>query len=574
MADPIYTTDPSNSLTKEQYATRAGVDPSRVAGDFGNFSITPEGLGTASPLPISSPTDTPIFDVTKMEIPKLEATPQEQRASDESTKLGSLYNKLVGKSQFQTEQEQIAGIPDITKTINDLTAQLTGIKNEAASIPLAVEENARGITTRDLTGQQNKLLRTNAIKALQTSTLLAAAQGNLATAQATADRAVAAKYGPIEEEINAAKENLNLILNDPLTSLQDKNRANEQLAFQQKREQALADKKEQEKDVWSIATSAAANGSAFVPSAEFPSLSMALTAMSQADSREEALDIAVLTGLVGGAGDLQTQVISYGDGSALINTQTGELIRTYPGKTPTGTTGLDINPTVVNEENKSLVDAFNSAKLGLSSAQLKSAEQTFSNLVNSGDVEGAKNYIIRTAMAGAGVDQQNQAIARATATSALNNIRELLSQLPTNLVTGTIENIAQKVGQTSDPKLAYVNSQIQQQIQIYRRSMTGVAFSPSESAEYAKIFPDITNVGTLNNTKINSLIDSFNNNNRAVLGFYIGDTNYNKLFGVNDRGYSGNDTQIQANNFVSGLPESNTSQSGIFGSVWDWLLGK
>ena len=186
---------------------------------------------------------------------------------------------------------------------------------------------------------------------------------------------------------------------------------------------------------------------------------------------------------------------------------------------------------VSTPENQALIDAFQSAFLGLPKAQMEQAQNTFQSLLNRKDIAGAKNYIIRTAMAGAGVDQQNQAIGRKQALDTMIILKDLLGRLPTNLITGTIEKIAQKVGVSSNPDLAYIGSQIQQQIQVYRRAMTGVAFNPSESVEYGKIFPDITNIGTLNSAKIDSLIDSFNRNNRSALSFFIGDTNYDKIFG-------------------------------------------
>lgn len=184
-----------------------------------------------------------------------------------------------------------------------------------------------------------------------------------------------------------------------------------------------------------------------------------------------------------------------------------------------------------NITNQPYVDAFNSAVIGLPALQMKQAQNTFQQYLNKGDTEGAKNYIIRVAMAGASTDQQNQAIGRKSGLDSLATIKQLLTKVPTDILTGTLENTIQKLGVSSNPDLAYIGSQIQQQIQIYRRSMTGVAFSPQESAEYAKIFPDITNLASLNNAKIDSLIESFNRNNRAVLSFYIGDSNYDKLFG-------------------------------------------
>ena len=60
--------------------------------------------------------------------------------------------------------------------------------------------------------------------------------------------------------------------------------------------------------------------------------------------------------------------------------------------------------------------------------------------------------------------------------------------------------------------------------------MTGVAFGEMESRDYKKIFPDITNIESLNIAKIQALKDSMNANNRTAIGFYIGPENYDQLF--------------------------------------------
>jgi hypothetical protein len=65
--------------------------------------------------------------------------------------------------------------------------------------------------------------------------------------------------------------------------------------------------------------------------------------------------------------------------------------------------------------------------------------------------------------------------------------------------------------------------------------MTGVAFSPNEAKEYGKIFPDITNLGSLNSAKIDSLASSFERNDKSVMSLAIGGDNYDKIFGTSAR---------------------------------------
>lgn len=184
-----------------------------------------------------------------------------------------------------------------------------------------------------------------------------------------------------------------------------------------------------------------------------------------------------------------------------------------------------------------LIPAFNSASTGLTAAQTTQAKQTFNQLVNSGDYQGAKDYIVRVAASSLPTAQQTQVIGRSEAINSLSQIQSLLDQAKstnngTGLVKGSLINIGTKLGQSDDPDLQYIGSRIQQELQVYRRAMTGVAFSPQESAQYEKIFPDITNVDELNTTKIQALTDGLNNNNRTDLSFAIGGKNYDSIFGA------------------------------------------
>lgn len=198
-------------------------------------SINSSTLAPQAPINYSTPQQPPIYPVTGLGVTDpLALTGQEQKQSDLSTQLQNLNNQLLGESQTRTQQETAAGIPGLQQTQNDLSSRLTGLKNEALAIPLQLQQDAtgRGITAGGLQPIQTAALRNNAIQALSTSSLLEASRGNLTLAQDQVDRAVAQKFDPIREQIKAAQANLQLIINDPQTSLQDKNRAQAQKAIQ------------------------------------------------------------------------------------------------------------------------------------------------------------------------------------------------------------------------------------------------------------------------------------------------------------------------------------------------------
>ena len=295
--------DTAKELAATQKSTQDYVAKNPTATSVARLGA-PITSSTLAPAPKITPvtaTDTQPYPVKDLfNTPQLSATPQETMASDLSSRIQSLNDSLVGQSDYREKMLNKYNVPDLISTQNDLATQLQGIKNEAAAIPLQLQQGAsdRGVTLPVLGRQENSRLRTNAIAALGVSTLLEASRGNLAAAQDLAERAVEQKYGPIKERISAATANLQLILNDPKTSLQDKNRAQAQLDIQNQKAYDLGIAEENTKEVYNIAATAASNGQNFTPTSQYPTLSLALSAIQKAPTKEQALMIASDVGLV------------------------------------------------------------------------------------------------------------------------------------------------------------------------------------------------------------------------------------------------------------------------------------
>lgn len=306
--------------TAEELATTQKSTQDYVAKNPTSTSVArlgaPISSATLAPAPKITPvtaTDVQPYPVKDLfNTPQLSATPQETMASDLSSRIQSLNDSLVGQSDYREKMLNKYNVPDLISTQNDLATQLQGIKNEAAAIPLQLQQGAsdRGVTLPVLGRQENSRLRTNAIAALGVSTLLEASRGNLAAAQDLAERAVAQKYGPIKERIAAATANLQLILNDPKTSLQDKNRAQAQLDIQNQKAYDLGIAEENTKEVYNISTTAASNGQNFTPTQQYPTLSLALSAIQKAPTKEQALQIASDTGLISAPTSASTTELS------------------------------------------------------------------------------------------------------------------------------------------------------------------------------------------------------------------------------------------------------------------------
>lgn len=289
----------ANPMTPQQYLTSL-TSPTPTPTPTAPTAITPEAMtGTAAPLPVSSPTQTNPYPVATLAEPDFSMNPEQKQASDLTKSLETLNNSLVGKSAYQTQENTAFGVDAAQKTITDLAAQLTGLKNEAAAIPLQLQQGAadRGVTTPLLGAQENSRLRTNAIAALGVSTLLAAAQGQLANAQSLADKAVEQKYGPIEEQIKAGMANLQLIQDSPEYTLAEKKQAFQMQQYLQQQSDATAQQKADYTNVLKISVDAASNISSFKATPQYQTAAQALQAMSQATSPEQALQIAASVGL-------------------------------------------------------------------------------------------------------------------------------------------------------------------------------------------------------------------------------------------------------------------------------------
>lgn len=293
---------------KKNALQAAGLNPLQAEGvtagtGYSNLAIDSSILAPVKPVDYTLPNPVPPYPVKDLDVttPALTPTAAEGEASSLNKRLQELNNALVGKSAYQAEQEKAQGIPDLVKTQNDLASKLKTIQNEALAIPqqLQIDATGRGITAGGLAPIQTAALRNNAIQALGVSSLLEASKGNLATAQSLADRAVAQKYDPIIEEINAKTKNLDLILKDPKATLEDKNRAQAQKDAQENNARKIELEKQNAKDIFTIATGAAANSSNFKPDGDpaHATISLTLDAISRATTKEEALKIAVSTGL-------------------------------------------------------------------------------------------------------------------------------------------------------------------------------------------------------------------------------------------------------------------------------------
>ena len=222
---------------------------------------------TLSPTPTLNPVvpNNPVVPVVPPETDPnaITPTPQESVAQAENERLRALVTSSLGESALKAEKEVAEGVPAIQATERDLTTQLNALTQEAKAIPLGLttrHAKETGISTEGIGTLQRDQLRETAIKSLTVSSLLEATRGNLASAQDRVERAVAARFDPIYEEIAAARANLQLIKDSPAYSVQDRERARQQDEKQIERQRKAKELEKEQSEIWELALLAAKNG--------------------------------------------------------------------------------------------------------------------------------------------------------------------------------------------------------------------------------------------------------------------------------------------------------------------------
>ena len=152
--------------------------------------------------------------------------------------------------------------------------------------------------------------------------------------------------------------------------------------------------------------------------------------------------------------------------------------------------------------------AWNNIALNLGSV---SATNTFNeqlqDYLDKWDYTRAFEYITTQARNKADSDTKQAINSAESAISALVSIQHWLDAFyeagwDTWIFAWTAEEVANKIWQTTDPKLKQLATQINVAIQKYRQAISWAAFSEQEAAEYAAIFPSTKNSQELNTALI------------------------------------------------------------------------
>ncbi len=405
------------------------------------------------------------------------------------------YNRAQQQSGlFQAQQQKQNTQNAINAVTTKMNTDLLQLRGTAA---------ANGVTEAVYGGQQAQVSREATIKLLPLQAQLAADQGNLEMAQENTNNLFKIYADDAKNSVD--------FYNDSLKAAWD--------VFDEGQKQKLSDiawQKGQNADMIKTDSSNQAsianellkagdmNGYRAITSIQVP---------SNVNSPSFAQDYANYKN------DLSSAVSQYGGSIGALDRQYKQA-QLEKLNAETAASGV---PTITNPDAAQYSTALNII-LG-SSKFTKEQKSTVVGAINSG--EDAFSVIKNQAKNIMGTNEQTTLTKYEVARDTLNDIGTQLQQFyddggKTNLIKGTIQQVAQKLGTVNDPKLANLATQIQGNLQVYRNAISGTAYSQQEGQDIASIFPGINKTESLNNAILSarsSLFDSvIDSTYRTVLG--------------------------------------------------------
>ena len=528
-------------------------------------ALTSADIKAAQPMKITTPSFKPtdISTITSSYGPP-QLGENTQKASDLSNKIQSLNEQLSGKSAFQSEQMKAAGIPAIQQAQTDLNTSIKQLQTQSQSlqnaynytIPNQQQENVagRGVTAAGLVPLQAGELRKNQIQqgGLASQALIYSAQSdalanNLVSATRKVEQAVNDRFGTLEAERDARMANLDLILKDPRTTVEEQSRAQAQKDIETQKATQLAEQKANYQSVQKIGIEAASHANNFKPNQQFSTVAMALDAIAKAGSAIEASNIAQATGLIPKQ-QLDTSITEVNGRKLLINNQTGQAIKDLGSSVspssssssssllsvaearsfgvPYGTTKAQVMGQLSGAGKSNVISGYNdefAATISAAANNIKSVagqknmREALQSAIANKDYPSAYQFVVQSASQGLTAANKTKLENANIDQTVLSSLRTQLKALSdsgynTSLLSGTADEIQKKIHVLStDPKYAAIAVELDRVFQEYRQNMTGAAFSPSESAEYAKVNPSKSNTLALNLAIIDGALKASNN---------------------------------------------------------------
>lgn len=175
---------------------------------------------------------------------------------DTQKAITDVSTQIQGKGQALQDAQTAAGVPRYQQQLNDITAQMTSLNNDSTAAQIAIQ--GKPVDSVIQSRQINAVERARVVKTLGLSSVAAALQGNIALATDQAQKAVDAKFAPLEAELSTLKQQLDFN-KDNFTRAESTRAQALSIALQDKA-QALSDAKDKQTQINNVAIEAAKNG--------------------------------------------------------------------------------------------------------------------------------------------------------------------------------------------------------------------------------------------------------------------------------------------------------------------------
>jgi hypothetical protein len=167
------------------------------------------------------------------------------------------------------------------------------------------------------------------------------------------------------------------------------------------------------------------------------------------------------------------------------------------------------------------------ASLVMPAARRPAFDAAIGRVAAAGDMGELGAVVRQAAVEGENVDTKNQILGRQATIASLEDTGQILAELkakgvPTGWLTGTAENLARKLGTTTNPEYVALGNRLMGTLINYRRAATGVAFSARESADYERMFPNYKNELPVNEALIKGLLREMSTYDRAYWEHKLG----------------------------------------------------
>lgn len=446
-------------------------------------------LGTQNSLKLASQQFAPIPDISTLAVaqPPTTETEKPRAESTLSQRLAGLITASKGKEADVASSVSQATSP-YTQQLNEINTQIKLL--QANSIARQEKALQAGETQGFASREAQNVQRTDAIEALKLSALQSGLQGNIALAEQQATNAVNAKYAQNEKDIEDAKTNI--YNNYDSLSPAEKKQADATLLRLDANDAFVKQRKEEEvrnQNLINVAVSNSLKNGVSIPN----------TVLQNAVKSESYID--TLNMLSPYMIDVDARTLS----SLQIE---GERLKNQKLRAE-----ITANQPITGE----FADVINGAVSIVAGTKKDQVKTVIGNALASGDYTtafaGVANAVEDSLT---GTNKTKFADAR-TDIGVMKGMKDAIQAFADaggdmGYLKGTADSIAKRFGQLkTDPKFASLAIQLEREFQSYRNNMTGAAFSPAESAEYAKVNPRGNATLDLNLTTIDGALAQLTN---------------------------------------------------------------